>query len=234
MNKLAIIVHRCHESIAAGSEALAWQYAQLLRDAYEVEVLTTTAMDYVTWANVLPAGVERRDGVTLRRFPVPIGRSGYWHQLHLRLKEDYNLWVRQEGRLLGPHCGVWSVALQEEFLRHQGPYSEPLLQHLEAHGHEYHRFLFVTYVYPTTYFGLGCVPPERSLLVPTLHDEPAAYLQVFRTAAHGVRSLVWLTEAEQRLGTRLWGSLPGRVVAMPVQTAPAAPREDLGPYLLYC
>jgi glycosyltransferase involved in cell wall biosynthesis len=234
MKRIAIVVHRCHEAIAAGSEALAWQYAQLLSPACAVDVLTTTAVDYTTWADVLPAGVERRQGVNVRRFPVTLGRSAYWHHLHKRLREDYELFARPEGRLLGPRCGAWTVALQEEFIRHQGPYSEPLLRYLEGHAAEYDALLFVTYVYPTTYFGLGCVPPERSLLVPTLHDEPAAYLQAYRAMAHGVRSVLWLTEAEQRLGTRLWGPLPGRVVAMPVHTEPAEPAREPTPYLLYC
>jgi len=190
---------------------------------------------------VLPAGLERRQGVNVRRFPVTIGRSGYWHHLHQRLQEDHRLFAEtgESGRtgtpnLLGPRCGAWTVALQEEFIRHQGPHSEPLLRYLEEHGTDYHAVLFITYVYPTTYFGLDCVPPERCLLVPTLHDEPAAYLQAFRSMAHGVRSVLWLTEAEQRLGTRLWGPLPGRVVAMPVHTAPVAPARESTPYLLYC
>src|SRR5205085_193418 len=77
-------------------------------------------------------------------------------------------------------------------------------------------------------------PPERCLLVPTLHDEPAAYLQVYQMMAQGVRGILWLTEAEQRLGTRLWGNLPGCVTAMPVATEPAEPAREPSPYLLYC
>ena len=89
MNKVAIVVQRYHESIAGGAEALAWQYAVLLGKVYDVDILTTTAIDYVTWANVLPAGLEKRQDITIHRFPVTIGRSPYWHQLHERLKQDY-------------------------------------------------------------------------------------------------------------------------------------------------
>ena len=45
MKQIAIVVQRCHESIVGGSESLAWQYAGLLADSYDVEVLTTTAVD---------------------------------------------------------------------------------------------------------------------------------------------------------------------------------------------
>lgn len=232
--RLAIVVQRCHPSIAAGSEALAWEYARLLRGDYAVDVLTTTALDYVTWANELPAGVEEHEGITVRRFPVTLGRSTYWHHLHQRLVDDYQLFARQQDKLLGPCCGPWGLGLQDEFIRQQGPYSEPLLNYLDAHGGAYHRILFVTYIYPTTYFGLAQVDPSRCLLVPTLHDEPAAYLQAFRDMARSVRGVLWLSDAERQLGERLWGPLPGRVVALPVTTTLAAPAAPGYPYLLYC
>src|SRR5205807_978452 len=110
------------------------------------------------------------DGVTVQRFPVTVGRSAYWHRLHERLRNDHHVWCRQEGKLLGPRHGPWSLTLQEEFIRHQGPYSEPLLHFLETRAHEYHAVLFVTYLYATAYFGIARLGSSRSLLVPTLHD----------------------------------------------------------------
>src|SRR5262249_13296284 len=123
MKPIAIVVQRCHPNLAAGAEALAWQYALLLRSAYAVDVLTTTALDYGTWENELKPGQEVRDGVTVRRFPVTVSRSPYWQRLCGRLHDDYRVWCCQEGKLLGPRAGAWGVALQEEFIRHQGPYS---------------------------------------------------------------------------------------------------------------
>jgi glycosyltransferase involved in cell wall biosynthesis len=46
--------------------------------------------------------------------------------------------------------------------------------------------------------------------------------------------VVWLTEAERELGTRLWGPLPGTVAAMPVCTRRHEPAREKRPYLLYC
>ena len=70
MSRVAIVVQRCHEDIVGGSENLAWHYAQLLSNAYEVDLLTTTAIDTSAWANTIPAGAETRDGVRIVRFPV--------------------------------------------------------------------------------------------------------------------------------------------------------------------
>ena len=223
MSKAAVVVQRCHESIVGGSEALAWQYAQLLSAVYEVEVLTTTALDYVTWSEALPAGVEKRQGVAVRRFPVTIGRTPYWHQLHERMLRH-----RDAGC-----AGAWGLGLQEELIRFQGPYSAPLVRHLEDHGDEYRVILFTTYLYPTTYFGANAAPSRRSLLAPTLHDEPFAHLSAYRFMARRLAGMLWLTEAERDLSRQLWGDLPGRVTAMAVGVDPAPPAQPGYPYLLY-
>jgi hypothetical protein len=49
--RIAIVVPRCHERLVGGAEALAWQYAQLLSSEYSVDVLTSTAFDYMRWDN---------------------------------------------------------------------------------------------------------------------------------------------------------------------------------------
>src|ERR1043165_1153639 len=89
MTRVAIVVQRCHEDIVGGSETLAWHYGQLLRDSYEVDLLTTTALDTSVWANTLPAGSDLKDGVRIVRFPVTIGRSVYWAGLQGRLLEAF-------------------------------------------------------------------------------------------------------------------------------------------------
>lgn len=238
MKRVAVVVQRHHESVVGGSEALAWQYASLLREAYEVELLTTTAIDISEWANVLPEGSEVKHGVKVRRFKVSIGRTPYWGKLHDRLVLDYrplDAQGRQQfGRLKTTRYQKWSLAFQEEFIRTQGPYSASLMEFLKHRWTDYWAIIFVTYLYPTTYFGLLQVPARSALLVPTLHNEAPAYFSVYKHAAHRAHSLIWLTEAEQRLGEDLWGDLPGRVVSMSVDTELRRPAQASSPYLLYC
>lgn len=233
MNRVAIVVQRCHPDIVGGSETLAWHYATLLRDAYEVDLLTTTAVDTAEWANTLPAGIERKDGIRIRRFPVTIGRSKYWSGLNDRLMEAFRSFVPGRANGAAPELR-WTIALQEEFIRHQGPYSEPLLQFIRKNWRDYRAIFFITYLYPTTYFGIQQVPAGNAFFVPTLHDEIPAYLPAFKYSARRARELVWLTAAEQRVGQKLWGDLPGRVVAMAIDTELRAPHLSPAPYLLYC
>ena len=235
MNRVAIVVQRCHESVVGGSESLAWQYATLLKEIYHVDVLTTTAIDIRDWANALPEGPETVEGVNIHRFRVTGERTAAWVRLLERLYRDYEAFdvgraaLSEDTRYL-----PWSLPLQEEFIRKQGPYSEPLMQFLKSRWSDYKAIIFVTYLYPTTYFGLFQIPKYYGLIAPTLHDEPTAHLKAFKHAAQRARSIVWLTDAERRVGRHLWGNLPGRVIAMSVETGLRKPKELPSPYLLYC
>ena len=170
MRRVAIVVQRCHEALVGGAESLAWQYATLLADSYDVEVLTTTASDYVTWANDLPEGEEVRDGVTIRRFQVARQRGDYFHALHHRL-----LGAFEADPAAAPSQRIrWPESLQEEFIQAQGPASPGLVAHLRRLGDSYDAVLFVTYLYAPTYEGTQALGHRRWALVPTLHDEPPA------------------------------------------------------------
>ncbi|HKR02245.1 MAG TPA: glycosyltransferase [Pyrinomonadaceae bacterium] len=241
MKKVAIIVQRCHESIVGGSEALAWQYAMLLKDAYEVDVLTTTAVDAAYWTNVLPLGLEVRDGVNIRRFHVDIGYSEYRTDLWTRMLRDFAKFgtgnradadeeVAADDRKALP----WTISFQEELVRNIGPHSISLCDYLRRNWPSYRTIIFVTYLYPTAYFGLMEVPKGRALFAPTLHDELPAYLSVYKHAARHAHSIIWLTDAERRLGQTLWGEVPGRVVAMAIDAKLREPFSPDAPYVLYC
>jgi glycosyltransferase involved in cell wall biosynthesis len=227
VKRIAIVVQRCHESVVGGSEALAWQYARLLSEHFEVEVLTSTSTEHATWSNALPAAVVLREGILVRYFPVTITRQPYWGELYHRLAA-----VHDSG---ATHPTRWREALQDEFIRFQGPVCPDLDLWLRAHLMDYAVVLFCTYLYPTTYFGIRAVPPHKAILVPTLHDELAARLPVFAALYARYRQRIWLTAAEQRTAARIWNSESGEVLGMAVEhTESAQPEKRKRPYLLYC
>lgn len=236
MSRVAIIVQRCHESVVGGSESLAWQYANLLKDDYEVDVLTTTAIDSAYWSNVLPEGVELRDGINIHRFPVDIGYSPFRTEIFTRMLQDFQKFrVSKDCAINGGTDHLpWSIALQEELVRRIGPHSESLTRYVREHWSQYRAIIVVTYLYPSAYFPLLAIPRGRALFVPTLHDEEPAYLSIYKHAARRAHNLIWLTESERRLGRDLWGDLPGRVVGMAIDSALRPPAEVSSPYLLYC
>jgi glycosyltransferase involved in cell wall biosynthesis/predicted O-methyltransferase YrrM len=238
VKKIAIIVQRCHDSVVGGSEALAWQYANLLKDGYEVDILTTTAVDAATWSNALPAGLELRDGINIRRFDVDdIGPSQYQTDLLLRMAKDFQKFGNGKP---GPASSgsrkhlPWTIPLQEELVRYIGPYSQSMIEFIRCNWADYRASIVVTYLYATAYFSLLEIPKGRALFVPTLHDEQQAYLSIYKHAARRAHSLIWLTDAEHKLGAALWGEVPGRIVGTAIDAKPRAPFQSHDPYLLYC
>src|SRR5262249_1500435 len=150
-----------------------------------VDLLTTTAVETRNWANLLPAGPEKNNGFNIIRFTVTNGRAEYWGQLHQRLATGFDPFT--PGRHKGTDKKLllkWTLPMQEEFIRTQGPYSEPLNEFLRHNWSNYQAIIFVTYLYPTTYFGLHHVPSGNALFAPTLHDELPAYLSAYKHAAH--------------------------------------------------
>lgn len=223
--RVAIVVQRCHESVLGGSEALAWHYVRLLEDIASVEVLTSTAVDYESWKNDLPAGEEIRDGTLIRRFPVASERTKYFHELHGFLAGDL-----QESRLLDR----WRPALQEEFIRKQGPWCPQLERFLLVNQGLYRKVVLFTYLYPTSYWPAKVVDPTRSVLVPTLHDEPAAHLDCYRQTYSRVGDFIWNAEHERQLASRIWGIDRGHTLGVAIDIPDAAPEQMAFPYILYC
>ena len=224
--KIAVVVQRCHQKIVGGSENLAWQYAQLLSEKYQVEILSTCAMDSRTWSNELPPGEETRQNVRIIRFPVTVGRTRNWELLHRLLVKQFS---QSEKKI------NWSCALQEEWIRTQGPFSDGLHRYIEEHQDGYVAIIFVTYLYAPTYFGSFFVEKKKTFLVATLHDEPPAYLPVFQKLARRASKIFWNTRSEMDLGLRLWGEVPGRIVGMGIDTESCLKKNGSEhPYIFYC
>ncbi|NPV72679.1 MAG: glycosyltransferase family 4 protein [Pelotomaculum sp.] len=178
--RIAFVVHRYGEQVVGGSEILCRQVAERMARHFQVDVVTTCAVDYVTWKNELSAGVSHLNGVTVRRFPVDYGRG-----LKFRLLNG----------LYWRGCRL-NRRMQESWMRAQGPYSSALFCYIVDNRNKYDLFIFFTYLYCTTYFGL---PPvrEKSVLVPTAHDEKPIYLDIFDTLFRLPGFYIFLTEEEK-------------------------------------
>ena len=226
MKRLAIVVQRWHPDVVGGSESEAWLYARYLSSKYDVSLVTSCARDSTTWSNVFSAGEAEIESVRIRRFPTIASRGPYFRRLHRALLNQ---------RVMP--ATSWSAALELEWIRAQGPECPELYSHLQSRQYDGH--IFMTYLYSTTHTGsLGI--RDRSLLVPTLHDEPPAYLQAYRLMAREFRAMLWNAEAERELAARLWGPLPGARIGAGVSTGlvdPEIARQHFGirtPYLYYC
>ncbi|HEX9189245.1 MAG TPA: glycosyltransferase family 4 protein [Vicinamibacteria bacterium] len=202
---VAFVVQRYGRDVTGGSEALARAVAERLGALHEVTVFTTCARDYVTWRNELPAGEEDVAGVRVRRFPVEEERD----------LAAFNAFAE-------PLYARETTRREElEFLRLQGPVVPSLVEALRAEKDRFAAVVFFTYLYYPTVLGLEAAP-ERSVLVPTTHDEPPLRFSIYREAFARPRAFAFLTPAERALVEERFGTFgrPAAVAGMGVDVSP--------------
>lgn len=193
---------------------------------HDVEVLTTCARDYITWANEYPEGSERINGVTVRRFPNARERD-------IDAFNRYSDWIFHN-----PHTREDEMS----WLEQQGPWCPALLDHLSSHAASYDAVIFFTYLYAPTVLGLQ-VAGGRSILAPTAHNEPAIHLDIYREMFPRARAIAFNTEVEKAFLKSTFDirasaeETVGCGVDLLTGQAPAVPasRNGLpdGPFLLY-
>lgn len=178
--RIAFIVQRYGAEILGGSEFHCRMIAERVAEKHDVEVLTTCAVDYLTWRNEYPPGEERVRGVTVRRFPTAEERD-------IEAFNRYSDWIFHY-----PHTSDD----EQEWLRRQGPWSPALIEYLEKHERQYDALVFFTYLYAPTVLGLR-INPAKSVLVPTAHDEPAIHLDLYRDVFSRPAAVAFNTDIER-------------------------------------
>jgi glycosyltransferase involved in cell wall biosynthesis len=180
--KLAVVVQRYGADINGGAEQHARYVAERLARHHEVEVLTTRARDYVTWADELPEGVEEIHGVPVRRFAVA-------HQ------RNVSLFARRQEAVFDR---VHSIQDELAWLDAEGPTSSALLRHVRQSRAAYDWFIFFSYRYWHAFHGSRAVA-DRALLVPTAERDPAIGLGIFGPVFRGVRALMYNSHEERAM-----------------------------------
>jgi len=222
--KLLFVCQRYGLEVNGGAETECRLYAERLAPDYDVEVLTTCAVDHVTWRNHYPAGVSELNGVKVRRFPVERERGADFLPLSDLVQRAH------------------SDEDERRWLESQGPYCPALPDYLAANGKGCRAVFFMTYLYYPTVLGMK-TDCGTKILIPTAHDEWSIYLRLFRDAFAAADRLLYNSEAERRLVERLFPHTrrtPCAVAGAGVE-APGEPLPDVkerfgldSPYLCYC
>ncbi len=162
--------------------------AHLLAAGYEVEILTTCIRDFFAdWdKNFHDAGVTLEEGITVRRFRVQGRDQLAFEQVNRRLMNGQRISAAEEA--------VFAAEMFD---------CPDLYTFIADHCAEYF-FFFIPYLYATTIFG-AAVCPQHSIIIPCLHDESYAYLDVFRQIMPQPRAMVLQGHAEHNLVERLYG-----------------------------
>ncbi len=223
--KLAVVVQRYGADINGGAELHARYIAERLSRHAEVQVLTTCARDYVTWANELPPAEERVNGVRVRRFRVK----------HPRVPRVFGA---QSERVFDH---VHSVHDELKWLDSEGPTSAALISAVTSESKSLDFVLFFSYRYYHAYYGSRAAA-TKAVLVPTAERDPAVALSIFGPLFRGVRAVMYNSYEERALIHRATQnqSVPGVVVGVgsevPERTGPQRFRKKFtvrGPFAIY-
>ena len=223
--RIAFVTPRYGDGVVGGSESVMREAAHGLSErGYEVDVLTTCALDHYTWANEFPPGTSVDGRVTIRRFPTIQARDqGRWH------------WI-QERLLSGDRLDE-----AEELAWINGRFRVPdLYLYLAGHAEQYAAIVFSPYLFWSTLYCTG-IAPERTILMPCLHDEPYAYLRSVAAALASCAAVWFLSEPEHQLAHRLapvaaHHAVIGAAVEIPLSYDPEGfrKRHDIrNPFVLY-
>ncbi len=197
--RLAFVVQRYGLEIAGGAEYHCRLIAEHMARHAQVEVITTCAADYITWANYYPEGREILNGIPVRRFKVKRPRD----------PERFADWTDRVLRSAAApsDCLRW---LEEE-----GPFSPRLVRYVESQRDAFDAFIFFSYRYYTTYHGLRAVA-GKALLVPTAEDDGIYKLPIFPSFFREPRAIVYNSVEERAMIERVSSNaaVPGDVVGV--------------------
>ncbi|MBN2006006.1 MAG: glycosyltransferase family 4 protein [Anaerolineae bacterium] len=196
--KLAFVIQRYGEDLVGGSESLCRSVAEMLSPDWDIEVLTSCAKDYVSWKNEYAPGVNVVNGVPVRRFPVDFERGQSFHDVFGSIlggmpAEAYH----RHKPMMRQAIARASTERQLECLRLEGPYSTPFFEYIAENHSRYDLVVFFTYLYAQAFFGVQKVPAEKTVLVPTAHDEAVIAFPVFRPMFERFPAFVFLTPEER-------------------------------------
>ncbi len=215
--KIAFIVQRYGKDIIGGAEYHCRLIVKHLKPYFDIEVFTSKAYDYITWKDHYREDIDKVDGVVVNRFSVKKPRDpekfgkiqekifNYEHTI-----EDELLWLNEEG-----------------------PNLPELIKALKKREDEFKLFIFFSYRYFHSYYGIKEFN-RRTLLVPTAEPDPVLYMKIFKEIFSKTGGIVYNSWEEKKLLNKFLGgkSTPGDVVGVgseiPDKTYPLRFRKKFG------
>ena len=226
------MVQRYGLDIAGGAEYHCRLIAEHLARHAHVEVLTTCAADYITWANHYPEGAETLNGIRVRRFRVKRPR-------------DPVRFAEWSARVLNPAPdGAPRRDVERDGLRwleEEGPFSPRLVREVKRSREQFDFFVFFSYRYYTTYHGVAAAP-DRALLVPTAEDDGLYRHPIFPPLFRMPRAIIYNSVEEKAMLEQASSNqaVPSEVIgvgsALPGRLDPEGFRRRHGlegPFILY-
>lgn len=190
MKKIAFIPPWYGDTIPGGAEMELREVSRHLHEAgAEVEILTTCVKEFgADWSmNFHKPGDSVTDaGIPVKRFPVRKRDTAVFDAINLKLMQGQSVTPEEE----------------DIFLREMVN-SPALYDYIREHKDEYTAFVFIPYMFGTTYFGVQACP-EKAVLIPCFHEEGYAHFRRFAEVFPMAAGMVYNAAPEMALAERLY------------------------------
>ncbi|MDE5620310.1 MAG: glycosyltransferase family 4 protein [Ruminococcus sp.] len=190
MKKIGFVTSWYGDDISGGAEAMLRDLTENLhKQNIPVEILTTCVKDFRSdWnKNYYREGTSiNKNGIKVKRFRVRKRNTDAFNEVNIKFMKNITV-TPEEERI---------------FLREMVN-STALYRYMKENSDNYSLFVFIPYMFGTTYWGMKLFP-EKSILIPCLHDEPYAYMKHFRKLFPQSVGMVFNSEPEKNLAEKIY------------------------------
>lgn len=190
MKKIGFVIPWYADGIPGGAEMELREVASHLHYAgIPIEILTTCVREFgADWSeNYYKEGEDRTaNGIPIRRFKARKRDAAAFDAVNAKLMSNIPITPEEEDVFLAEMVN-----------------SPDLYAYMEQHSEDYSLFVFIPYMFGTTYNGLK-ICPEKSVMIPCFHDEAYAYLSCFREIFPTAAGMIFNAQPEAELAEKLY------------------------------
>ena len=188
--KIAVVTPWFGIDIPGGAEAEIRELVfKLFEYGVNVEVLTTCVKDFTCdWGkNYYAEGVFLENEVSVHRFKVR--------------KRDAQAFDKVNVKLMNSEM---PLTLEEERIFFNEMINSPeLYSYIKKNQNKYDIFLFISYMFGTTYNGMQIVP-EKTVVIPCFHDEAYVHMELLKNAFSKVAGLIYNAKPEKEFIEKIY------------------------------
>lgn len=184
MKKIGFVAPWFGMDIQGGAEAeLRELVLHLKQTNLQQEVLTTCVKAFNSdWnENYFKPGDYEENGILVKRFKVDRRDTKTFDQINYKLMKGQNI-TRTE---------------QETFVKEMVNSSD-LYKYMNIHEDEYSLFIFIPYMFGTTYYGV-LKHLKKAVLIPCFHDESYFHMDIFKETYSNVAGIIYNAKPEQEM-----------------------------------
>jgi glycosyltransferase involved in cell wall biosynthesis len=180
--KVAIVVQRYGIEINGGAEYHARLIAEKLSKYVDIEVFTSTAIDYVTWEHHYNKSSELINGIKINRYNVAKKREPeVFGKIQKKIYDEEH-----------------SLDDELQWLEEEGPFLPDMISDIKEREDEFEHIIFFSFRYYHSYYGVKTFM-NKSILVPTAEHDEVLYLRLFKDFFNLPKAIIYNSVEKKKI-----------------------------------